>query len=104
MKLNADVLFDLIRNWGRDRKLHDPKAQLNKTTEELGELAHEVCRNRYDTANFKDSIGDIMVTLIILADMTGNDPTDCLQMAYNSIKNRTGITEDGTFIKDEADS
>lgn len=101
MKLNADVLFDLIRSWGRDKGLSDPKAQLNKTVEELGELAHEVCRNRYHTTDFKDAIGDTMVTLIILADMTGNDPTDCLQMAYDSIKNRTGITEEGTFIKDE---
>lgn len=103
MKLDAEVLVELICKWGRDRGLNDPKSQLNKAIEELGELAHEICRNRYNTPELKDAIGDTIVTLIILADTTGNDPIDCLQLAYDAIKDRTGVTKGGAFIKDEAD-
>lgn len=99
--MKLDILFELVSVWGRDKKLSDPKAQLNKVIEEVGEIAHEVSRNKYGE-DFRDAIGDSMVTLIILADMTGNDPAECLQLAYNSIKNRTGVTEDGTFVKEEA--
>lgn len=92
-------VVDLVKQWGREKGLTDPKAQLNKVLEELGELAHEICRNQYNTPEFRDSIGDTLVTLIILSDMTGNDPIECLKEAYDVIKERTGRTEDGTFIK-----
>jgi hypothetical protein len=31
----------------------------------------------------------------------GLNPTDCLEAAYNEIKNRKGNTVNGVFIKDE---
>lgn len=93
-------LIENVKQWGRDKNLHDPKAQLNKVIEEIGELSHEITRNRYDTPEAKDSIGDTLVTLIILADIMGQDPVECLDGAYNEISNRTGHTENGTFIKD----
>jgi len=48
----------------------------------------------------KDAIGDIMVTLIIQCKMQGMDLQDCLESAYNVIKNRTGKMVDGVFVKD----
>ena len=67
--------------------------------EEVGELAHEISRNRYDSLETKDAIGDIGVVLIILADILGLDFGDCLEEAYSVIKDRTGHTENGSFIK-----
>lgn len=97
--MNTDELIDAVRGWGYDKGLHDPKAQLNKVIEEVGEIAHEVTRNQYGDL-FSDAIGDTLVTIIILANICGKDARECLLHAYNDIKNRTGITENGTFVKD----
>jgi len=48
----------------------------------------------------KDAFGDTLVTLIILAGQNGLRLEECLEYAYNEIKNRTGKTINGTFIKD----
>lgn len=98
--MTTDDLIDAVIQWGEDKNLHDPKAQLNKVIEEVGEIAHEVTRNQYGD-DFDDAIGDALVTIIILANIGGNDPRACLEMAYNAIKNRKGHTEDGTFVKEE---
>ena len=42
-----NVITDVIQ-WGRKKGLGDPKAQLNKVIEEVGEIAHEISRNNYD--------------------------------------------------------
>lgn len=49
----------------------------------------------------KTEMGDIIVTLIILCDQLGIDPMECLERAYNKIKNRKGKTVGGKFIKEE---
>ena len=48
----------------------------------------------------QDALGDTLVTLIILAAQYGLELEDCLEYAYNEIKDRTGKTVGGTFIKD----
>ena len=48
----------------------------------------------------KDAFGDTIVTLIILAGKYKINLIDCLELAYNEIKGRTGKTVGGTFIKD----
>ena len=93
-----NVITDVIQ-WGRKKGLGDPKAQLNKVIEEVGEIAHEISRNNYDL----DALGDIFVTLIILADILGYDLHDCLHEAYETIKDRSGHTSHGSFIKDGPD-
>lgn len=99
-----DELIESVIRWGRDKELNDPKAQLNKVVEELGEMAHEVCRNRYRSNEMMDAVGDTLVTIIILADICKLDVKDCLQEAYNVINKRTGQTVDGTFVKDEQEN
>lgn len=96
-----DELVESVALWRRDKGLNDPKAQLNKVVEELGEIAHEICRNRYHSDEMIDAIGDTLVTIIILADICKLDVKDCLEEAYNVINKRTGRTIDGTFVKDE---
>lgn len=48
---------------------------------------------------FKDSVGDVIVTLIILSMQKGTNVQECLEMAYNEIKGRTGKMVDGVFVK-----
>ena len=100
MNIDANDLINEVKVWGRDKHLDDPKSQLNKVIEEVGEIAHEVTRNKYGE-EFSDAIGDTLVTIIILADIMDYDAIGCLNAAYETIKNRTGHTENGTFVKDE---
>ena len=97
--MKTDELVDAVIAWGESKGLDDPKAQLNKVIEEVGEIAHEVTRNKYG-ADFDDAIGDALVTIIILSNIGGNDPRECLALAYNAIKDRKGITENGTFVRE----
>lgn len=101
-----NTITDIIQ-WGREKGLDDPKAQLNKVIEEVGEIAHEITRNHYDLEALEqpdelyDAIGDSFVTLIILADILNMDPVACMELAYDAIKDRKGETNNGTFVKGE---
>ena len=98
--MDTDELIGLIAVWGQDHGIDNPDKQTIKLIEEVGELAHEISRNRYDSLETKDAIGDIGVVLIILADILGLDFSDCLEEAYSVIKERKGHTENGSFIKE----
>lgn len=99
--MSINVLIKQVKEWGESHGLNDPKAQLNKVTEEVGEIAHEITRDRYNSPELADAFGDAFVTLIVLADICGYDLGECLEKAYGEIKDRKGYTENGTFIKDE---
>ena len=99
MKHELDVI-----EWADKRGLLDPgneRNQLIKTYEELGEVSRALLKN--DRAAMIDGLGDVMVTLIIFARIKGLTLEYCLEEAYNVIKNRTGKTVKGVFIKDEQD-
>ena len=51
--------------------------------------------------NLKLEMGDIIVTLIILCKNLGIDPMECLEIAYNKIKDRKGKIVVGKFMKAE---
>ena len=53
-----------------------------------------------DREEIKDAIGDIVVTVIIQAEMQGMDIEDCLESAYNIIKHRKGKMQNGQFVKE----
>ena len=89
-----------VSKWAQDRGLDDSalvKAQFVKLIEEVGELASDVARGR----DPRDSIGDTLVVLIILAQQLETTLSECLTVAYNQIKDRTGKMVDGVFVKDE---
>lgn len=97
--IDTDELTGLIAAWGQKHGIDNPDKQTVKLMEEVGELAHEISRCQYNSKATEDAIGDIGVVLIILADILGYDFVDCLELAYNEIKDRTGKTVDGSFIK-----
>ena len=99
--MKAYTTLDLIRLWADDRNLLDgstPQAQMLKLTEEVGELAAAVARDRKDDAI--DAIGDAVVVLTILAAQLGVAIEDCICAAYEEIKDRKGRMENGVFIKE----
>lgn len=97
--MTTDELIEAVMEWGNNKNLHDSKAQMNKVIEEVGEIAHEITRNK-NGDDLRDAIGDTLVTVIILSNIVGADPRKCLEMAYKEIAGRKGETVNGTFIKD----
>ena len=93
--------IQLVEQWAEEKGILSkawPLTQAIKTQEEVNELCHAILNNNRD--EIKDAIGDIMVTLIIQCKMQGMDLQDCLESAYNVIKNRTGKMVGGVFVKD----
>lgn len=91
-----------VIRWAEARKIFpngSPLAQAIKTTEEVAELLKALSKGDMEEA--KDAYGDILVTLIIGADLAGYSLLECLAQAYDQIKDRKGhLTPDGIFVKE----
>lgn len=74
------------------------KTQFMKVTEELGELAEGI--NKDKPEQVKDSLGDVLVTLILLAEDLNLNLLDCLNSAWGEIKDRKGEVKNGSFVKE----
>jgi hypothetical protein len=49
----------------------------------------------------EDGFGDVLVTLILAADLSGIDLTQALAYAYDEIKDRRGtMSPEGVFVKE----
>ena len=93
--------FDLIRRWANDRCLiqgSTPEKQFLKLSEEIGELAEGLAKGRI--AAIKDGIGDAVVVLTILAAQNDVPIEDCIERAWNEIKDRKGRMVNGVFVKE----
>jgi hypothetical protein len=91
-----------VINWAKERnliKLGNAPKQLIKLSEEVGELGSAFLKNEFN--EIKDAIGDIMIVLTILCEQLSIDMNQCYEDAYNVIKNRTGQTINGTFVRDK---
>lgn len=75
-----------------------PMAQAHKTLEECTELCTAVYADNKE--EIKDALGDIMVTILIQAEMQGMNLEDCLESAYNIIAKRKGKMVNGQFVKE----
>lgn len=90
-----------ITEWHHDRNLiigSDDKTQFAKLIQEAGELSDSICKGK----DIRDDIGDMLVVLINIAERHHLSLTECLEVAYNDIKDRKGRMVDGVFVK-EAD-
>lgn len=91
-----------VLDWAKERDLLNPNnvtKQALKLVSEVGELCDAIGEEY--RLEIIDAIGDIRVVLIILSEQLGLDDNECLESAYNVIKNRKGKTVNGTFIKEE---
>jgi NTP pyrophosphatase (non-canonical NTP hydrolase) len=89
----------LIKQWHHDRNLIEgatDKDQVCKLIQEVGELSDNVCKQQ----DIRDDIGDCIVVLINIAERNGYSITECLDVAYNDIKDRKGKMVDGIFVKE----
>lgn len=101
--MNWKELIEAVDQWAESRGIYNasnPQAQLLKAVSEMGELCDaEVKGLAFDA---QDGVGDVLVCLIIYCGMKNFELQDCLELAYNEIKNRKGRTlQGGVFIKDE---
>ena len=94
-----DKLVLNVEEWAKAKGLDKAESskQFLKVVEECGEVASALARGQEE--ELKDGIGDVIVTLIILAQQQGLTVEECLQTAYDEIKNRTGKMVDGVFVK-----
>ncbi|MFN6687540.1 MazG-like family protein [Enterococcus gallinarum] len=92
-------LIEQVEQWAREKGLDqaDSSKQMLKVVEETGEVAAALARNDQDA--LRDGIGDVVVTLIILALQNDMDLYECLNCAYDEIKGRTGQMVNGVFVK-----
>lgn len=76
----------------------DPNKQVLKLGEEFGELCQGMAKGKPDQV--KDSIGDMYVVLTILTLQLGMCIDDCVELAYEEIKDRKGKMVNGVFVKE----
>lgn len=115
---NYSKLESLVIHWATEKGILEkgnPLAQAKKTYEEVEELIEAVDAQSEGKTEFvnskgkvvntkeeiKDAFGDILVTIIIGAQLQGLKLEDCLESAYNVISERKGIMKDGQFVKNE---
>lgn len=105
--------FAPIRTWAKEKGIYekgDAKTQCIKLFEEAGELSKAILKN--DEDEIIDAIGDCVIVLTNLCQLCRlykegktlgsiEDVTieDCINSAYEVIKNRTGKMHNGTFVK-----
>ena len=98
---NCTSQFDLIREWAYERGLYengDAKTQALKLVEEVGETCRAILKEDYE--EIVDGIGDCVVVLTNLAELNNVSIEDCIDAAYNEIKDRKGQMANGTYVKD----
>lgn len=104
--MNYEKLVQKIEAWSEERGLHtaDPKIQWMRVTEEVGEIRDVLLKpGKFENPGhaLKDAVGDSLVTIIVLAQQLGLDTVECLEQAYNEIKDREGQMVNGSFVKQE---
>lgn len=93
------ILEDKIVQWHRDRNLFDGSTdhqQFEKLLEEVEELRINIQNDQLVI----DDIGDIIVVLINIAHRSSLTLEQCMEHAYNDIKDRKGKMVDGLFVKE----
>ena len=102
--MNFEELEQRVIAWAAARKIipnSNAMSQALKTAEEVVELLQAL--NKKDHKEVIDAYGDILVTLVIGAELYGVNLTFCLEAAYETIKDRKGtLGPDGIFYKDQS--
>jgi len=97
--MSLDTLVNKVEQWHHDRNLikgSTDHAQYVKLIEEAGELAGNISRGK----DVRDDIGDMIVVLVNIAARNGHNLHNCLEIAFDDIKDRKGRMVDGVFIKE----
>ena len=91
-----------VIQWSEKRRISPnstPVAQWKKAMEEMEELRDALYFEKLDDS--KDAVGDVMVCLINICALLDINLVDCLKLAYEEIKDRSGyMNEEGIFVKE----
>jgi len=92
-----------IKKWHKDRLITVNGNSLTQTVklgEEFGELCEGIVKRK--RKKIRDSIGDMVVVLVAIAELEDLDFDECVEFAYNEIKDRKGkLLPNGNFLKEE---
>ena len=94
--------FEPIRDWAKERGIYEKgtvRVQFTKLLEEVEELNQAILEK--DKRELIDAVGDCVVVLTNLSELAGVKIEDCINSAYNEIKNRKGVMKNGHFIRDK---
>jgi len=99
--------FEDVRNWsslrgiGADNSIEMDKrlqSQFQRVQQEITEIHEAIVLEDWD--EFRDAIGDSIVTLINIAKIRGDKAEDCLDDAFGVIELRKGLTRTtGDFVR-----
>jgi len=91
-------LITNVQKWSIDRGLDkaDSKKQMLKLYEEFGELASGLAKGNKEVV--KDSIGDVVVVLIILAQQQGVRLISDFELSYENISKENVVLEASEYI------
>lgn len=94
---------DKVFFWGLDRNITaeggaTALSQIKKLKEEVQEIEDALLAG--DEKAAKDGVGDSQVVLLQICRLAGFDIVECLQMAYDEIKDRKGTMIGGVFVKE----
>ncbi len=101
MSSYAEVEMQVVQ-WGEARRIVQngtAMGQAIKTAEEVTELLAAI--NKQDLHAAKDALGDIWVTMVMVAAILDVNLVECFYQAYDEIKDRKGtLGADGIFYKE----
>tara|TARA_B100000900_G_C20470202_1_gene671030 strand:+ start:147 stop:458 length:312 start_codon:yes stop_codon:yes gene_type:complete len=92
-------LIEKVNKWFDDRNLIEgstDKDQILKLMQELGELSDHACKGE----DIRDDLGDMLVVMLNIMKRNNYSINECLQIAYDDIKDRKGKMVDGIFVKE----
>ena len=107
LNMKYEELQKKVIQWAKDRNILENSTaikQIHKTREELYETLgalRDLEDGKESILDVADGIGDMLVTIILLANIVGLNSVDCLEDAYEEIKNRKGKMVDGFFVKEK---
>lgn len=101
-----EELADMVFCWGLSRNITadggaTSLSQIKKLKEEVQEIEDALLAG--DEKAAKDGVGDSLVVLLQICRLAGFDIGDCLEMAWEEIKDRKGKMVNGVFVKEVAD-
>lgn len=100
--LSLDQLTTKIASWGYARSITingRADTQTLKLGSEFGELCDAIAKDR--SKEIADSLGDMFVVMVMIAELKQLDITECVQAAWEEIKDRKGyLNSSGVFIKE----
>ena len=105
--MKYEELETKVIEWAKDRDIFENSTaikQIHKTREELYETLgalRDLEDGKESILDVADGSGDMLVTIILLAEMVGLNSVNCLADAYEEIKNRKGKMVNGFFVKEK---